>query len=49
VVPRDAAAASARLREAGVVHSVREGAIRLSPHRDNTPDEVDRALDALGG
>jgi selenocysteine lyase/cysteine desulfurase len=49
VVPRDAAAAAARLREAGVTHSVREGAVRLSPHGYNTADEVDRALAALAG
>jgi selenocysteine lyase/cysteine desulfurase len=45
--PRDAAAASARLARAGVAHSVREGAVRLSPHGYNTPDEVDAALAAL--
>lgn len=49
VVPRDAAAASARLRAAGVTHSVREGAIRLSPHGYNSAAEVDRALAALAG
>lgn len=49
VRPRDAAAAGRRLAEARVAHSVREGAVRLSPHGYNTPDEVDRALDALGG
>jgi cysteine desulfurase / selenocysteine lyase len=47
VVPRDAAAASARLRAAGVVHSLREGAIRLSPHLYNTLEDVDRALAEL--
>lgn len=36
-----------RLREAGVVASVREGALRLSPHFYNTADEIDCALDAL--
>jgi selenocysteine lyase/cysteine desulfurase len=49
LAPRDPAAASARLREAGVAHSVREGAVRLSPHGYNTPGELARALDALGG
>jgi selenocysteine lyase/cysteine desulfurase len=49
LAPRDPAAASARLREAGVVHSVREGAVRLSPHGYNTPGELARALDALAG
>ena len=49
VVPHDAVAAAARLREAGVTHSVREGAVRLSPHGYNTADEVDRALAAIAG
>lgn len=39
---------SRRLREAGVTHSVREGAIRLAPHFHNTMDEVERAITALG-
>lgn len=46
--PRDPAAASQRLFDAGVKHSVREGAVRLSPHGYNTADDVDRALAALG-
>ena len=46
--PRDPAAAAARLAAARVVHSVREGAVRLSPHGYNTPDEIDCALAALG-
>lgn len=49
VVPRDPAAASTRLKRAGVVHSLREGAIRLAPHGYNTDDEIDRALAALAG
>jgi selenocysteine lyase/cysteine desulfurase len=48
VAPRDPAAASARLTAAGVSHSLREGAIRLSPHCYNTAGEVDAALGALG-
>jgi selenocysteine lyase/cysteine desulfurase len=44
VRPPDAAAASARLSEAGVVHSFREGGIRLSPYFYNTVDEIDRTL-----
>jgi selenocysteine lyase/cysteine desulfurase len=44
----NARAASERLTLAGVAHSLREGAIRLSPHFYNTDDEVDRALDILG-
>jgi cysteine desulfurase/selenocysteine lyase len=47
VAPRDPAAASDRLTEAGVIHSLREGAIRLSPHFYNTEDEIDRALGLL--
>jgi cysteine desulfurase/selenocysteine lyase len=44
VAPRDPVAASERLTAAGVTHSLREGAIRLSPHFYNTDDEIDRAL-----
>ena len=47
VRPREAAAASRRLTEAGVIHSLREGAIRLSPHCYNTAREVDRALSLI--
>ncbi|GJG88024.1 aminotransferase V [Gemmatimonadetes bacterium T265] len=43
----DAAAASGLLRAAGVAHSVREGAVRLSPHGYNSAADVDRALDVL--
>lgn len=49
VAPRDPPAASERLTRAGVVHSLREGAIRLSPHCFNTADEIDRALAILDG
>ena len=45
--PADANATSARLNEARVAHSVREGTIRLSPHCYTTPAEVGRALEAL--
>lgn len=48
VRPRDARAASDRLTAAGVSHSLREGAIRLSPHFHNTLDEVRRALSLIG-
>jgi selenocysteine lyase/cysteine desulfurase len=48
VAPADPPAASRRLNAAGVSHSLREGAIRLSPHCYNTAEEVDRALDAIG-
>ena len=37
-----------RLKKAGVVHSLREGMIRLSPHFYNTIDEVRAALRVLG-
>ena len=47
VIPPDPPAASARLRAAGIIHSLREGAVRLAPHGYNTDDEIDRALDAL--
>jgi cysteine desulfurase/selenocysteine lyase len=47
VRPRDPQATSVRLRAAGVMHSLREGAIRLSPHAYNTIDEVDRALEVI--
>jgi selenocysteine lyase/cysteine desulfurase len=49
VAPNDPVAASARLTRAGVAHSLREGAIRLSPHCFNTADEVDQVLALLGG
>lgn len=44
VRPRDARAASERLTAARIAHSLREGAIRLSPHFYNTADEIDRTL-----
>jgi cysteine desulfurase / selenocysteine lyase len=47
VRPRDPRAASVRLTEAGVAHSLREGAIRLSPHFYNTREEVLRALEMM--
>lgn len=43
----DSAARSARLNAAGVVHSLREGAIRLAPYFFNTTDEVAAALKLL--
>lgn len=45
---RDPQATSVRLRAARVIHSLREGAIRLSPHAYNTIEEVDRALEIIG-
>ena len=47
--PRDVSATAARLRDARVIHSVREGTIRLSPHCYTTSDEIRVALDALDG
>jgi cysteine desulfurase/selenocysteine lyase len=44
VRPRNGARVSERLRAAGVVHSFREGAIRLAPHIYNTIDDVRSAL-----
>jgi len=49
VEPTDPVAASRRLTGSGVTHSLREGAIRLSPHCYNTAGEVDQALAALAG
>ena len=47
VAPWDPVEASERLTAAGVTHSLRERAIRLSPHFYNTDDEIDRALALL--
>jgi selenocysteine lyase/cysteine desulfurase len=47
VAPRDPQGASDRLTAAGVTHSLREGAIRLSPHFYNTDEEIDSALALL--
>lgn len=47
VAPKDPIGTSKRLREAGIVHSLREGAIRLSPYFYNTMAEMDRACDVL--
>ncbi|HEX7121811.1 MAG TPA: aminotransferase class V-fold PLP-dependent enzyme [Gemmatimonadaceae bacterium] len=48
VAPRDPVAASRRLHEAGVVHAVREGSLRLAPHFYTSEEEIDRALALLG-
>ena len=45
--PRDAERVSARMKERGIVHSYREGAIRLSPHFYNTSEDVQAALALL--
>ena len=47
LVTRESAASSARLKAAGVAHSLREGAIRLAPHVYNTSAEIARALAVL--
>jgi selenocysteine lyase/cysteine desulfurase len=47
--PADANAASARLEVAGVIHSVREGTIRLAPHCYTTDEDLTRTLVALEG
>jgi selenocysteine lyase/cysteine desulfurase len=47
--PPDPEAASARLTAARVAHSLREGAIRLSPHCYNTGDEIRAALAIIEG
>jgi selenocysteine lyase/cysteine desulfurase len=47
VRPRDARSASARLSAARIAHSLREGAIRLSPHFYNTADEIERTLEVI--
>ena len=36
-----------RLRAAGVVASLREGSIRLSPHLYTTPDDIHRVVEVL--
>jgi selenocysteine lyase/cysteine desulfurase len=46
---RDSRAASERLALANVAHSLREGAIRLSPHFYNTREEIQRTLKILAG
>jgi len=43
----DAADISKGLRAMGVIHSLRKGALRISPHFYNTPDEVDEAMEML--
>lgn len=45
----DPEGASARLARARISHSLREGAIRLSPHCYNTAEEVARALAVMVG
>lgn len=47
--PRSARIVSAALSAAKVAHSLREGAIRLSPYFYNTEDEVERVLELVAG
>jgi cysteine desulfurase / selenocysteine lyase len=47
VAPRDVGAAFRGLRAAGIVCSLREGAIRLSPHAYNTVEDMQRVVQAL--
>jgi len=43
----DAARAHRALKAAGIVATVREGALRLSPHLYNTPAEMERVVEVL--
>ena len=47
LAPPDAAEAHRRLRQAGIVVSVREGAIRIAPHCYNTVEEMEKVVDVL--
>ena len=47
VRPVQATAASARLDAVGVIHSVREGTIRLAPHCYTNNEDLERTLNAL--
>ncbi|HEU4722203.1 MAG TPA: aminotransferase class V-fold PLP-dependent enzyme, partial [Gemmatimonadaceae bacterium] len=47
--PADVRAASERMRAAKVIHSVRQGVIRLSPHCYSTSGEIQAAIAALSG
>ena len=49
VRPRDVRATSERLRDARVIHSVREGTIRLSPHCYTTSVEIESTIALLAG
>ncbi|HET8633712.1 MAG TPA: aminotransferase class V-fold PLP-dependent enzyme [Gemmatimonadales bacterium] len=49
VAPDDARASYDALREAGVIASFREGAIRLAPHLFNSMDEMERVVEVLDG
>ena len=47
LAPPDAREANRRLRQAGIVVSVREGAIRLAPHCYNTIEEMEKVVEVL--
>ena len=47
IAPPDAREANRRLRQAGIVVSVREGSIRLAPHCYNTIEEMERVVEVL--
>jgi cysteine desulfurase/selenocysteine lyase len=47
VAPPDAREAHRRLRQAGIVCALREGAIRLAPHCYNTMDEMEKVVEVL--
>jgi selenocysteine lyase/cysteine desulfurase len=49
VEPPDVGAAFRALKAARVVSSMREGAIRISPHFYNTVEEMERVVEILGG
>jgi cysteine desulfurase / selenocysteine lyase len=49
VAPPDPEVTSDRLRAAGIMHSQREGAMRLAIHGFNTQADVARALAVIGG
>lgn len=48
-VPADVARAHRALQRAGVGCVVREGAVRLSPHLYNQPEDIGRVMDVLEG
>lgn len=48
-VPSDVAGAFRALQRAGVGCVVREGAVRLSPHLYNQPEDIGRVMDVLEG
>ena len=47
IAPPDAKEAHRRLRQAGVVCALREGAIRLAPHCYNTMEEMEKVVEVL--